>query len=372
MAISRNLATGKSRKSAGDFTYYTRLGVACFRQKPARSPGYKSSVPQRMQQSVFRFMKQNVDASGVKSFIDTFYDAKPRKGKSETKMNMFYRSFMPHMVAEKAAIYGLAEEAMINPSLFLGQPSSNRDRLSNGALGTLILGESTLESMTIAEDFLNQILDKANKLISVSATPYTADDVFVGVFGANPTSQTGYQLVAPTNVKPTLANGVYTFDLSALTSGMSDSTNVYVALMIAGVDTSGGVDIMRRKFATDSAVLNGVSTRMVRTSPISVSKVGDKEISMVLPKSAFDTAGIEPVAIKGSKCTESSEYLSTATITNVTVAGDNVTCAVAVEGPNPTDNVSTVALDDEPKLFRRTGDGADLDLIKSFYIDWSI
>lgn len=372
MAVSRNLATGKSRKSAGDFTYYTRLGVACFRQKPARSPGYKSSVPQRMQQSVFRFMKQNVDASGVKSFIDTFYDAKPRKGKSETKMNMFYRAFMPHMVAEKAVIYGLAEEAMINPSLFLGQPSSNRDRLSNGVLGTLILGESTLASMTIAEDFLNQILDKANKLISVSATPYTADNVFVGVFGANPTSQTGYQLVAPTNVKPTLANAVYTFDISALTSGMSDGTNVYVALMIAGVDTSGGVDIMRRKFATDSAVLNGGTVNMVSTTISAVAKTTGNDMTMTLPKSAFDSAGVGVTEVVGAVGVPPEGNVASATIKTAVVAGDNVTCSVTLTGANEGDSLSNVSLNATAMEFKPGSGGAGLRLSNSFSAEWEI
>lgn len=372
MAISRSLATGKSRKSAGDLTYYTRLGVACFRQKPTRSPGYKSSVPQRMQQAVFRFMKQNVDASGVKSFIDTFYDAKARKGKSETKMNMFYRAFMPHMVASKISIYGLSEDSMINPALFLGAPATNKDRLTNGVLGTLILGESTLSSMTISEDFLSQILDKANKLISVSATPYTTDDIFVGIFGASPTMQTGYQLVSPTNIKPTLANGVYTFDISTLTTGMSDNTNVYVALMVAGVDASGGVDVLRRKFATDSAILNGDAASMVSTTISAVSKATGNDISMTLPKTAFDNAGISPSDVIGAVGAPPAGSTASATIKTAVASGNNVVCGVTLVGTNEGDTLSAVTISDGAMEFRPGSGGSGLSLTNSFTATWEV
>lgn len=256
MGILNSIALGKSRKSAGNVTFYSRIGVSCFRQKPVRSPGYKSSVPQRMQQSVFRFMKANVDASGVKSFIDTFYDAKPRKGKSETKNNMFYRSFMPHLVANKQTIYELPVDDVISPTLFLGTPVTNQDKLTNGQLGVLTLASASLAAMAIDEVALNQIIDKANTLISVNDTPYTINNLFVGVFGAAPDAPQGYKVVQPTNVVPTLADGLYSFDMAALTEGISNASTVYVALMVAGVDASGGIDLMRRKFATDSATLS--------------------------------------------------------------------------------------------------------------------
>lgn len=288
MGILNSIALGKSRKSAGNVTFYSRIGVSCFRQKPVRSPGYKSSVPQRMQQSVFRFMKANVDASGVKSFVDTFYDAKPRKNKSETKNNMFYRSFMPHLVANKQTIYELPIDDMIDPALFLGTPETNQDKLTNGQLGVLTLNSASLTAMTIDEVSLNQIIDKANTLISVNDTPYTINNLFVGIFGAAPSAPQGYKVVQPTNVVPTLADGLYSFNLTALTEGISAATTIYVALMVAGVDSSGGIDLMRRKFATDSAVLGEAVTPVPPLTISAAAKVTDQTWSITVPTKALE------------------------------------------------------------------------------------
>ena len=164
MGILRSVALGKSRKSAGDLTFYTRIGVACFRQKPALSPGYKATVPQRMQQKVFQFMKRNIDASGVKAFIDNFLDAKAKSGRSETKMNIFYRNFMPHLVAQKAAIYELADNEMVDNSIFLGTSATNSDKLTSGVLGELTLKTAAAASITMDATILDAIIQKANEV----------------------------------------------------------------------------------------------------------------------------------------------------------------------------------------------------------------
>lgn len=253
MGILRSVALGKSRKSAGELTFYNRIGVACFRQKPARSPGYKPTVPQRMQQAVFRFMKANVDKSGVKNFVDQFYDAKPRTGKSETTFNMFYRAFMPHLVASKKAIYELPAEDIVNNSLFMGTPASNNDILTNGILGALELKSASAASITIDAIVLDAIIAKANQQLSTNDVPFTINNLFMGLFGAKTGSDVDYINVPATNVIPTLADGVYTFDTSGLTKDLDLAKKAYVAMLIGGVAEGGSLDITRRRFATDSA-----------------------------------------------------------------------------------------------------------------------
>lgn len=301
MGILRSVALGKSRKSAGELTFYNRIGVACFRQKPTLSPGYKPSVPQRMQQSVFRFFKKNMDAAGLKPFIDTFYDAKPRKGKSETVSNMFYREFMPHVVAEKAAVYALSDADQISPALFLGTPETNRDRLTQGQLGDMTILSGSAESMTMAASDLDQIIAKANTLISSNDTPFTIDNVFVGVFGAAPGTPTGYRATAPTAITPTLADGVYTFDISTLASGLDINVSAYAVLLIAGKTTEGQVDITRRKFATSSAMLNGGPGSEPVATIASASSTAGNNYTIVIPTDQLTSTGVKLADLQGCK-----------------------------------------------------------------------
>lgn len=304
MGILNSIVLGKSRKSAGGATFYVRLGVPCFRQKPVRSEGYKSSVPQRMQQSVFRFTKANVDASGIKSFVDMFYDAKPRKGKSETKFNMFYRAFMPHLVANKTNIYELPQDDIINPVLFLGTPATNRDKLTNGQLGTLIIESGSASSMVISEVVLNQLIDKANALLSVSDTPFTINNLFIGVVGADAESASGYKIAQGVNIVPTLADGVYTFDLSAVSGDMDSSVNIYAALMLAGVDPSGGIDLRKRKFATDSVILNETFSPVTDVAIASVSGPSAGKLSITVDATALEAAGLGVQQLSNTKLVE--------------------------------------------------------------------
>ena len=253
MGILRSVALGKSRKSAGDLTFYTRIGVACFRQKPALSPGYKATVPQRMQQKVFQFMKRNIDASGVKAFIDNFLDAKAKSGRSETKMNIFYRNYMPHLVAQKAAIYELADDEMVDNAIFLGTSATNSDKLTSGVLGELTLKTAAAASITMDATILDAIIQKANEQLSAGAEPFTTNTIFLGFFGAASDSETDYVVVPPTNIVPALADGVYTFTTTTATTGIDTSKKVYVAMLIAGTTADQAIDVTRRKFATNSA-----------------------------------------------------------------------------------------------------------------------
>lgn len=347
MGILNSIALGKSRKSAGNVTFYNRIGVSCFRQKPVRSPGYKSSVPQRMQQSVFRFMKANVDASGVKAFVDTFYDAKPRKNKSETKFNMFYKAFMPHLVAQKPTIYELPVDDLVNPAIFLGTPASNQDKLTNGQLGVLNIQGGVIGSFSIDEVTLNQIIDKANTLISEKDVPYTINNLFVGVFGVDSTAASGYRLVQPANVLPTLADGVYSFDISALTDGMTLDNNVYVALMVAGVDSSGSVDLTRRKFATDSVLLNGAIAPAPSIGVTGYTSADNwATITLTVPTTNLSAAGLTAEGLVGKDVQ----------FTNVSGSGRSTISAQAVSGANTTFTLSGINGD----LSSLTDEGADL------------
>lgn len=288
MGILNSIALGKSRKSAGNVTFYGRLGVSCFRQKPVRSPGYKSSVAQQMQQSVFRFMKQNVDASGVKTFVDLFYDVRPRKGKSETKFNMFYRSFMPHLVAQKMAIYELAADDYVNSSIFMGTYATNTNKLTNGVLGTMFFKSVSSTAIIIDAAQLDAVIAKANTLLSGSDTPFTINNCFLGVFGAKTGSNVEYVNGTPTQIIPTLADGEYTFDVTTLLTDVDTAKQAYVVLMMASANDDGTIDLNKRKFATDSVAIgtypkvSGMTYTYVSTnaSTLSVSLASMAELNI--------------------------------------------------------------------------------------------
>lgn len=330
MGILRSVALGKSRKSAGELTFYQRIGVPCFRQKPTRSPGYKSSVPQRMQQSVFRFMKANLDAANLKSFVDLFYDAKPRKGKSETKMNMFYRSFMPHLVNQKPIIYALPVDDLVAPGIFLGDPGSNNDKLTNGQLGDLAILSGSVTEFTMSQVALDQIIDKANALIFNKEVPFTINNIFVGVVGADPTSPTGYKTVGATSILPVLADGVYTFDLTNVANGMDINTTIYLAILIAGKDESGDIDITRRKFATDSAKLQ-VGTKGTPNLAVASSAgiINQPTFTLTIPTSEFTAAKVTADSLIGQKVSiDGVSAKSTVTANAVSGANTVLTCTI--------------------------------------------
>lgn len=340
MGILRSVALGKSRKSAGELTFYQRIGVSCFRQKPSKSPGYKSSVPQRMQQSVFRFMKANMDAANLKSFVDLYYDAKPRKGKSETKMNMFYRAFMPHLVNSKLAIYELPTDNLVAPGLYLGTPSENNDKLTNGQLGDLTLLSGDAASFTMSSVALDQIIDKANTLISAKETPFTINDLFVGLVAADETSNTGYRTVTAASIIPTLADNVYTFDISSIAAGINVGVTAYVALLVAGKDSQGDIDVTRRKFATDSAKLqaSGVEIPAITGVTYTTSNAW-ASFNALIPTAQITAAGLAPADLTGKRIRFASNPGVLATLGAMTTSGANSSYACAgVEysiSPNP-------------------------------------
>lgn len=63
MTVFNSIIAGKARKSAGNATFYTRLGVNCYRQKPSPKENQTYTVNQLKQQKVYKFMKANIDGA---------------------------------------------------------------------------------------------------------------------------------------------------------------------------------------------------------------------------------------------------------------------------------------------------------------------
>lgn len=252
MGILNSVLVGKSRKSAGNITTYQRIGVSCFRQKPTLSPGYKPTVPQLMQQKVFKFFKQNLDASGLMSIVNLYFDAKPRKGKSETRYNMFYRSFMPHLVAEKKAIYELDDDALVDASVFMGTSADNNDNLIQGVLGALNIVSNSAGSLVVSAAALDDLIARANRNLGSSDTPFTTNNFFLAVVGVDKTTSTKMYVGAAANVVPSLASNNYTFNLATEYAKINAANKGYVCLMLAGKTSGGDIDANARAFSTDS------------------------------------------------------------------------------------------------------------------------
>lgn len=254
MGILNSVALGKSRNSAGNITFYNRIGVGCFRQKAGVSPNYKPTVAQQMQQKVFKFIKANIDASGIMALLRITYDAKAKAGKSQTMYNMFYKSFTPHIVAAKSTIYSLADDALVDPVKFIGAPGAHDDIFSNGVLGTLAIQSASTSTVTVDATVLDNLIAKANSMLSSSDTPFTKEDCFVSIFGASSAQGGGYQIVFPSKVTPTLAQGTYTFTISSLTGSIANTAAAYFMLTLAK-SSGDSMDATKRKFSADSVEL---------------------------------------------------------------------------------------------------------------------
>lgn len=258
MGILNSVLVGKARKSAGNITTYNRLGVSCFRQKPTRSPGYKSTVPQLMQQSVYRFMKANFDAAGLSTFVNLCQDAKPRKGKSQTRINAVYRSFVPHLVAEKAEIYALAADEIINPALFVGLPTVASGKLTNGVLGPWSILALSDTELTISKTAIDQLIASANKSLPPTDAPYSIDNLFFSAFGIDKTDANVYRTNLAVNVVPTAAAGIYTFSSEDLAADIDVTKRVQIAITIAAKTAGDAIDQTKRRFSADCAVANNI------------------------------------------------------------------------------------------------------------------
>lgn len=297
MGILNSVALGKSRNSAGNITFYNRIGVGCFRQKAGVSPNYKPSVAQQMQQKVFKFIKANIDASGVMALLRMTYDAKPKAGKSQTMYNMFYKSFTPHIVMQKPAIYGLSEDELVDPAIFLGAPAAHNDIFSNGVLGALAVKSSYIDKVTVDAVVLDNLIAKANSMLSASDTPFTKDDCFVSLFGASNSAENGYEAVFPTNVVPTLTEDTYTFDIATLSGSISSSIASYMVLTLAK-KSGATIDSTKRMFSTDSIELLPSPVKRV-ASTFTGAGGGGNNPEGYFPLADLTAAGLSVEALNG-------------------------------------------------------------------------
>lgn len=251
MAIFNSIIAGTSRKSAGNATFYQRLGTNCFRQKPVPKEGRTFSVNQLKQQKLYKFIKANIDAGFLKPFIDIVFDAKRKSGKGQTKMNMFYQNVMPQLVAQRDAIYKLAEDALVNSETFFGTGQEGGGKFSKGSLGACAIATLTKAAATIPAAALENYLAVANASLSPSDTPFTTTDVFVAAVMSDATGS-GFVTFYPTKVKPTLSGSNYSIPTTTLPwpENLTIATNIILVIGRAGEGTS--LDASQKYFCTDS------------------------------------------------------------------------------------------------------------------------
>lgn len=251
MAIFNSIIAGTSRKSAGNATFYQRLGTNCFRQKPVPKEGRAFSVNQLKQQKLYKFIKANIDAGFLKPFIDIVFDAKRKSGKGQTKMNMFYQNVMPQLVAQRDAIYKLAEDELVSSEKLFGTGQENGGKFSKGSLGACAIATLTMTAATIPAAALDNYLAVANASLSPSDTPFTTADVFVAAVMSD-AAGSGYVTFYPTKIAPTVSGANYSIATTTLPwpKNLTIATNIILVIGRAGEGTS--LDTSQKHFCTDS------------------------------------------------------------------------------------------------------------------------
>lgn len=256
MGILNSVALGKSKKSAGNVNFYNRIGVPCFRQKPAKRGNAGATQAQLMQQKVYRFIKINMDAIGLKSIIDLMFDKKPAAGKSQTKMNMFYKAFMPTLIAQKKTIYELSEEAMIAPEIMFPSAEGPNIKIIEGILGGVAGTSGSVSegsaTFTVKAVVLDEIIANANSRISAKVTPFTINDIMIGGVVTDSNGKKQAAVVMPKGVVPTLADGVYTFSVDLSGNGVTTPNQAYLALRIVHYENETTPDPLSPAFSTDN------------------------------------------------------------------------------------------------------------------------
>lgn len=258
MAIFNSIIAGTSRKSAGNATFYQRLGTNCFRQKASPKEGRTYSVNQLKQQKLYKFIKANIDAGFLKPFIDVVYDAKRKSGKGQTKMNMFYQNVMPQLVGQRDEIYALAEDAMVKSEMFFGVNQEIGGKFSKGSLGACAVSSLTKTLATIPGAAMENYLAIANASLSPSDTPFTINDVFVAMVTSD-AEGTGYVTTYPTKIQPQAADANYTINTSTLPwpAQLTIASNFILVIGRSGTGTS--LDTTQKYFCTDSVFFEVVS-----------------------------------------------------------------------------------------------------------------
>lgn len=251
MTIFSSIIAGTSRKSAGNATFYQRLGTNCFRQKPSPKEGRTYSVNQLKQQKLYKFIKANIDAGFLKPFIDIVYDAKRKSGKGQTRMNMFYQNVMPQLVAQRDAIYELAEDNLVSSEKFFGTGQENGGKFSKGSLGACAVATLTKAAATIPAAALDNYLAIANASLSPSDKPFTTADVFVAAVMSD-ADGSGFVTAYPVKIAPTVAGSNYTIATTTLPwpENLTIATNIILVIGRTGEGSS--LDTTQKYFCTDS------------------------------------------------------------------------------------------------------------------------
>lgn len=251
MAIFNSIIAGTSRKSAGNATFYQRLGTNCYRQKPSPKEGRTYTQNQLKQQKLYKFIKANIDAGFMKPFIDIVFDAKRKSGKGQTKMNMFYQNVMPQLVAQRDEIYALSEQELVKAEVFFGTNQELGGKFSKGSLGACAVASLTKSVATIPAAALDNYLAIANASLSPSDTPFTLDNVFVAMITANAEGD-GFVIAYPTAIKPKAADGNYTIATTTLpwVEQVTIATNFILVIGSKGAGTA--LDTSQKYFCTDS------------------------------------------------------------------------------------------------------------------------
>lgn len=258
MAIFNSIIAGTSRKSAGNATFYQRLGTNCFRQKASPKEGRTYSVNQLKQQKLYKFIKANIDAGFLKPFIDIVFDAKRKSGKGQTKMNMFYQNVMPQLVAQRDAIYELAEDAMVNSEKFFGVSQEISGKFSKGSLGACAVASLTKSLATIPGSAMENYLAIANASLAPSDTPFTINDVFVAMVTSD-AKGSGYVVTYPTQIQPKAADANYTINTSTLPWPEQPTIASHFILIIGRTGTGSSLDTTQKYFCTDSVFFDVAS-----------------------------------------------------------------------------------------------------------------
>lgn len=251
MAIFNSIIAGTSRKSAGNATFYQRLGTNCFRQKPVPKEGRSFSVNQLKQQKLYKFIKANIDAGFLKPFIDIVFDAKRKSGKGQTRMNMFYQTVMPQLVAQRDVIYELAEDELVSSEKLFGTGQESGGKFSKGSLGACAIATLTKTAATIPAAALDNYLAVANASLSPSDTPFTTANVFVAAVMSD-ADGSGYVVAYPAKIAPTVSGSNYSIATTTLPwpNNLKIATNIILIIGRAGEGTS--LDSSQKYFCTDS------------------------------------------------------------------------------------------------------------------------
>lgn len=253
MSILNSIVVGKARNKAGSAVFYTRMGVPCFREKAVLSKNRSYSAAQLAQQKVYKFFKTNLDVFGLMPIVNMLFDQKASSGKGQTKYNLFYKAFLPHIQAQRDEIAQLEDSEMRSAALFFRQPSGYDDKIIEGVLGSsgATLASDTSGDATLTMDALavQGLLDKANAKLSAGDALFTIDNIFVGsiVQGTNDADT-----IAITMPKKATADTAGTGIEMDLATGTSQGTAIYALIAVGYPDESSNLDTSKKFYSADS------------------------------------------------------------------------------------------------------------------------